>query len=419
LEIAERFKIVQKDGAWTVPSQHDGKKYTINLSGVSPSCSCDDYETRRDNCKHIYAVLHLLSNTKRDEQERKQEQAAARVRPTYRQNWANYNKAQTTEKTKLLFLLHQLCQGIADPVSDNGRPRLPLRDMIFCACLKTYTKLSGRRLVSDLQDAFDKGYISQVPHYNSVFNHLENEALTEALQALITEASLPLKTVETQFSVDSTGLSVNGYIRWYNARYERELDGQDWVKMHLMCGTQTNIVTSVEISGRYDADCPYFRPLVKRTAQNFAVCEVSADKAYLSRKNMQAVVDGGGIPYVMFKRNSIEDGEGYAVWEKMFHLYSFKREEFLSHYHRRSNVESTVWMIKSKFGDQLRTKGETSQINEALTKVLCHNVCVVIQSMYELGIEPTFWGGAAADCRVEGFCAEKPLAQEVRELALV
>jgi hypothetical protein len=30
--------------------------------------------------------------------------------------------------------------------------------------------------------------------------------------------------------------------------------------------------------------------------------------------------------------------------------------------------------------------------NEALCKVLCHNLCVVIQEMHELGIEATFWG---------------------------
>jgi hypothetical protein len=37
----------------------------------------------------------------------------------------------------------------------------------------------------------------------------------------------------------------------------------------------------------------------------------------------------------------------------------------------------------------------TAQINEALSKVLCHNLCVVIQSVHELGIEPTFLAEAA------------------------
>ncbi|MDQ3813951.1 MAG: hypothetical protein M3347_08370, partial [Armatimonadota bacterium] len=58
-----------------------------------------------------------------------------------------------------------------------------------------------------------------------------------------------------------------------------------------------------------------------------------------------------------------------------------------------SNVESTFSMVKAKFGDSLRSKDDTAQENEALCKILCHNICCVIQSMYELGIEPDFGTG--------------------------
>ena len=48
-------------------------------------------------------------------------------------------------------------------------------------------------------------------------------------------------------------------------------------------------------------------------------------------------------------------------------------------------------MIKSKFGDAVRSTTEVAQVNEVLLKVLCHNICVVIQEMFELGIEPNFF----------------------------
>lgn len=72
----------------------------------------------------------------------------------------------------------------------------------------------------------------------------------------------------------------------------------------------------------------------------------------------------------------------------------FNREAFLAHYHKRSNVESTFSAIKAKFGDALRSKTHTAQVNEALCKVLCHNICVLVGSIYELGIESTFWAEA-------------------------
>jgi len=48
-------------------------------------------------------------------------------------------------------------------------------------------------------------------------------------------------------------------------------------------------------------------------------------------------------------------------------------------------------MIESKFGSSIRSKSATAMVNEVLCKVLCHNLCVLVQSIYELGIEPEFW----------------------------
>ena len=62
----------------------------------------------------------------------------------------------------------------------------------------------------------------------------------------------------------------------------------------------------------------------------------------------------------------------------------------MQRYHRRSNVETTLSMIKGKFGERLRSKTHTAQVNEVLCKVLCHNPCCLIQPMYELGIEVDF-----------------------------
>jgi transposase len=155
-------------------------------------------------------------------------------------------------------------------------------------------------------------------------------------------------------------------------------------------------VTAVEISDKYKNDTNYFKPLVDATARNFKMREVSADKAYLSRGNLQAAVDVNAVPYIPFKSNSSGTNTRQTrLWQQMWHYFSFNQERFMRSYHKRSNVETTFMMIKAKFGDSLRSKTERAQINEALCKVLCHNICCLIHSMYELGLQPKFYAQVA------------------------
>ncbi len=144
-----------------------------------------------------------------------------------------------------------------------------------------------RRSISDLEVAYERGFISRIPGYNTILNYLGMKDLTHYLDQLITESSLPLKVVERDFAVDSSGFSTSNFGRYVDLRYGKA-------------------------------------------------------EAYSSLANLRLVA-------------------------------------------------TTFSMIKEKFGTRLLTKKEVAQVNEVLCKVLCHNICVVIQSMYELGIEPVFW----------------------------
>ena len=121
--------------------------------------------------------------------------------------------------------------------------------------------------------------------------------------------------------------------------------------------------------------------------------EVSADKAYGSRKNTDAITAKGATPFIALKSDS--SGAAGGTWTKMYHYFHFRKTDFLQHYHKRSNVESTFSMMKRKFGDSLRSKTDVAMINETLCKILCHNLVVLIHEMHKLGIDPVFWKKAA------------------------
>jgi transposase len=129
--------------------------------------------------------------------------------------------------------------------------------------------------------------------------------------------------------------------------------------------------------------------LVRTTAENFRIGEVSADKGYLSAENVEAIAELGGTPFIAPKCNTT-GGVG-GLFERMYHFYAFNREAFLAAYHKRSNVESTFSAVKRKFGDHVRSKADAAMRNEVLCKLLCHNLCCVIRSQIELGMETTFW----------------------------
>src|SRR5215218_2941843 len=409
-EIADRARIVKSGELYLVPSQSGGKKYKVDP--VAQNCSCPDFEFTQATCKHMFAVAFTVERERKTVTETQADGATQTTvtetvkvtRKTYPQQWPAYNMAQTQEKAIFLYLLHQLCQGVGSPAQYGaGRRRFPLEDMLFAMCYKVYSTISTRRFMSDFREAHARGYVSSLPCYNSIINYFESEVSTPYLQMLIEESSLPLASIEEDFAIDSSGLSTGVFQRWSEAKWGKvrtefgdkvpnQVNRRDWLKIHITTGVKTNVVTAAEVTDALAGDSPYFKPLVEATAQNFTMRQVSADRAYLSGDNMKVVVENHAMPYIAFKSNNTGKAPKTSdLFKKMFHFYSYNQERFMQNYHKRSNVESTFHMIKSKFGDSLRSKTRTAQINEALCKILCHNICCLIQSMYELNLKPKFW----------------------------
>lgn len=397
LVIAALCKLNKTTDDWLVPSQSGEKVYRVNAQ--RQTCTCPDHTEHGHKCKHLYAVEFTAKReTDRNGNVIETRAITFTKKTTYKQNWPAYNEAQQTEKRRFLALLFDLTRGVPNAARDKskiGRKPTPMRDMIFASAFKVYSTVSTRRFACDLADAHAKGYLSTLMNSISIIAYLDTAAVTPVLRTLIEQASLPLRAVETVFAPDSTGFSCSRFIRWYDEKYGVTRSGHDWVKAHAMCGTKTHVVTAVEIHDKDAADSPQFKPLVEATAKHFTIKEVPADKAYLSHDNLELVDKLGGVAYVPFKSNSVQ-GEAGRLWEKMFLYYQFNREDFMAHYHQRSNAESVFSMVKAKFRDNVRSRTDVAMKNEVLCKLLCHNICCVIKSHLELGIEPVFWKDANA-----------------------
>ena len=388
LVIAATANIQQKGDVWVVPSQTKNGRYTVSRDGDGFQCSCPDFELRRSNCKHAWAVTFILKRevtTTPDGETTVTETAAVRV--TYSQDWPAYNAAQCAEKELFLFLLRDLCSAVPEPAraAAGGRPSIPIRDALFSAAFKVYSGMSSRRFMTDLRDAAAKGYIGRAAHFNTTLNIIENPAIEPILHQLITTSAAPLSAVESQFAVDSTGFGTQQFYRHFTAKYGREETWRNYVKLHALVGTKTNVIASATVTDRDRHDYTQFAPLLNDGAKTFTITEVSADKAYIGRSNLAAVAAVGAEAFIPFKNPAYDDPKS-PLWSKLYHLYHFRIDEFLPFYHRRSNAESTFSMMKRVFTDTLRSRGVEAQTNEVLLLVIAHNIRTLVHSIFELGV---------------------------------
>lgn len=312
-----------------------------------------------------------------------------RERLSYPQDWPAYNEAQQEEIHLFDVFLRDIVEAIPEPEQKMGRPRLPLREQLFCSIQKVYSQLSSRRATGLYQHAAERGQIGHVPHFNTPSKLFNRPDVTPILQELVRLSALPVAGIETDFAIDSTGFRSTSYSAYCGAKHGTKQEN-DWVKAHFCVGTTTNIVASVEVTDGNCSDTVQFEPLLRRVVEDFQVREVSADMAYLSRSNLQLVTEVGGIPYIPFKKNSIPRSLGANTWKKMYHYFQLHREEFMEHYHKRSNAESTNAAIKRRFGEILKSKNFIAQKNELLAKVIAYNLTVIIHEMFEHGITPGF-----------------------------
>src|SRR5215213_2529829 len=127
LEIASQSQrqITYSETFWTVPSQSSSKSYAVTID--PPFCTCPDFKKTAIKCKHVFAVEYHIC----EESGGMLPDVPEQKRKTYKQEWHEYNLAQTNEKSKFIELLYELCQNVQEPVQTMGRPRAPFSDVIL------------------------------------------------------------------------------------------------------------------------------------------------------------------------------------------------------------------------------------------------------------------------------------------------
>jgi hypothetical protein len=392
---------------WRVPSESRTRcSYEVDV--VDWTCTCKWFHLYAGKpCKHIEAVRDKMeADAGRlilEPPPAHKEAVEPRKRKRYPQNDKAYSEARRNEKRHMLPALYTLCdaEGLfvpafrdADEVAKRGRPPILTADVVMANYLRFFRDDTSREMSSEYTDAFEKGYLSRDVHDNSVLSYLQDERLTPVLERLITASAKPLIPLEEFFAADATAFSGDRFARWYDVRQGRVTSQHKWVKLQLMCGVHTHVITAAFALHTDGPDGPHMAELVRRTAAGgFNLMEVSADKGYSSVEAHDIIAAFGAQPYIAFKR--VATGWSGGKFGEMFNLFNTDPEGFLDHYHKRSNVETVFSMVERRFGKYLMSRRPISMQNEMLFKLLCHNIGVLIQEMYKHDVEIKFGGRLA------------------------
>lgn len=388
-ELARRVKIQPMGDRYVVPSAtQSATTYIVDL--VEASCTCPDYELHRVRCKHQEAVLYQIAWSQTVDEAGVVSETLAVKKKTYPQNWRAYNRAQRNEQADVARLLKSLCASVPEPprTPGRGRKRKPLADQAFAAIMKVFTTFSARRASTAIRECSERDLLDDM-HYNTVLKFFERSESTAILTNLVELSAAPLAAVETagQFAIDSSGFSTVQYDRWFDQKHGKLRATHPWVKLHIVCGTLTNVIAAARVSP--EGDCPLLPALVEQASKNFKVAEISADKAYLSVENLETMAKKNIAAFIPFKTNSIANPKS-AEWNVQLARFVLNASVWWQKYHRRSNSESTFHMVKTKFGAAVRSRLPVAQINEVLAKCVAHNLVCVAQALYEHGIEPAW-----------------------------
>lgn len=304
-------------------------------------------------------------------------------------NWRDYNLFKTVGQRYVPQLLDGVLAQTVWPERPvgAGRPVSEDRERFFLRCATQRTLLgdSSRDAIGHLP--WWSGPPPPPVHFNTLLHFLRRPRTTLLIQAALEESTRPLWGHERVFACDATGLGIPFAPRWHELRALKHVSRKDYVKLHLCCGTTSNLVVAAHVTGGRAGDAPVFPQLARQTARHFLLEEISGDTAYCSRDNCRVADQLGATPYFWPRKDATVKAQGVKAWHNMIQLFQQQPEEFRVHYHQRSNSETVFGVMKWLFGGFLFAKDPLARFNEALLKVLCYNAVVLVRSSMELGID--------------------------------
>lgn len=179
--------------------------------------------------------------------------------------------------------------------------------------------------------------------------------------------------------LDASGIRIVGRSIWYSLKVRKLISRRECDKVHIAVCNDQMLILNWFITNHRKNDSPFFVRLL-RPFKRLGI--IVGDPGYLSRKNVQFVVDRGGSPFIWIKKNVTARAKGSMGWKAMISLFRAFKPLFKGIYNQRSKVEAVFSALKKRYGDQLHAKKWHVRRKEMAFRFLAYNTKIIIYINY-------------------------------------
>jgi hypothetical protein len=418
---------------YLVPSAtSNGSRYVVDI-GKTETCSCLDWSKlgghdRPHRCKHLWAVIYVTKLADGSEL------IVSEKPPEPKKTYQRHNRWKTINACRTLIphLAPHFCELLVDGLGlrwrvpgENGRPGVPLRDVLLVALIRAVENLTAGEAVVQAARYWKLGLITltQLPSYNTLLRVFAQPEHMVLLHRLLAGSALPLIGLEDTFAVDGTGFGSSVYDHHFRQKHGGE-DGKRvptlrhrWLNAIIVFGVRTLAAVAAQVTDQHVGESPLMPELLRRVQANGGrVKEWLGDSAYLAWYNVLAVEEAGATPFYDW-RDGVTGKTRPETIGRLYRRFNDDQDLYWEHYGKRSLAESGMNSIKTRFGHSLRSRVPHAQYAELMLRLVAHNIAMLITAVQEMNVDPRYW---AADliAKLPDFGSAQPPDQALERLGV-
>ncbi len=289
--IKPKICIVPTDHENTIylSSKEAGQAYIVQRSIVNDrgmprikySCACRDYlKHGRSDCKHCFCERLRRRELKVvDDSPANAPYTAATRRPP-RTRFAKDGRPIRTaqrEARKLMPVRVPELIALLDTSNSIGSRQTssrgtPLTTRAITLVHKVSQGRSADAMIAEFDRLISDGMLRlrKALHQNTLTHWMSDPELTQELLKILKLTTVPFRALETAAAIDSTGLSQMRTAHYRGVRYLKDnRPGAHWIKMHAICGLESNIVLAVTITASNVHDINTYKELITSAKEYF------------------------------------------------------------------------------------------------------------------------------------------------------